>query len=678
MPNENHETYGGINISTYTDDITTQNRFTEEDIMACVLSAGVTPNTDTCAVQTGSFSHESATGGPNDVSPFYKESNSNILWYDDSGLALLPTSSLYRYKHCVFVSTSGNKLASSLKIDNYRIFLSIREVTDTDIRGKTIKWYIPEPTLKYGAEDDWTVSALQPAFLYKNTNDIVGAQSVAALITQCNWYWGGANNVQNFLNGWNMFDRNLQYGTDMGGHEYVPWEKPGTDPIRIKEGGSDATFPCYFENDHFLWAFYGNNPLRLFCGYNNIEDILLITAFCGLKFVYNNVLYKPLVSGGIVTGYTSDMDRTSEWDEWHDIGDHEIPYLPPSPTPPVPVGDDIDDHRMGAGGSINGMANLWLLTKAQLTSLHNACNSAPAGYDPLTSFISVMALGVIPTRLMHEIQYITPINIRRTNGESWQTGVEGHIVDNSTLVPSFNFPGIYVQRKYNSFLDYSPYAVHEIFLPCCGWLTLPDMCVDRAITVTYIPDINTLKCRAVVSVVDNSGRRCVIGEKDGIMGADIPFTNTGHSLYLGDAIVNSADVAGEIITGAIGAGFTKTNAKGGTYRPYEGFTVGMGGTLPGAIGNAFVSGNVNKTHYAGGNGCSIGFSDGENIQIKSTYHAVDIPSNYAHTVGLMCNKTGKLENFSGFTICENPHITFSALEDEKAEIKRLLEEGVIL
>ena len=393
-----------------------------------------------------------------------------------------------------------------------------------------------------------------------------------------------------------------------------------------------------------------------------------------LKFKYGLTMYKPLISGGAVYDYTDDMDAESEFDDITTVTGNNVPITPPAP--PTPQKDDIDDHKMGAGTGISGMANLWLLTKAQLESLHTAFNSAPAGFDPMNSLISVMGLGVAPTYLFNDIQYITPINIRKSDGTSWSTGVEGHIVD--AQKSAFQFTGITVNRKYNNFLDFSPYAIHEIFIPMCGWLTLPDIAVDRSITVTYLPDVESLKCRAVVSVVDNSGNRCVIGEKDGIMGADVPFTNTGHSLYVGEAIINGMNVAGEVITGAIGAGFTKTNAKGGTYRPYEGFTVGMAGTLPGAIGNALVSGQTNRTHYMTGNGTRIGFSDGENIQIKSTYHNIDKPRNYDHTVGKVCNKTGELSDFKGFTVCDNPHITFSALEDEKEEIKRLLEQGVIL
>lgn len=455
--------------------------------------------------------------------------------------------------------------------------------------------------------------------------------------------------------------------TDAGDSSYN-WPYPSThDVYKYHNTDKDFVGRTHFQYHDFETAYW----------FSKLEQLLWLFACGGIKFKCNDKMYKPLISDNVVYGYTNDLSAESDLDNYTGSTKHDIPVTPPTPpTPPPPEGDDFDDHKMGAGSGISGMANLWLLTASQLSDLHSACNSAPVGFDPLNSFISVMGIGTNPEYLTHDIQYITPINIRMSDGTTWQTGVEGHIV--SSQVSAFSFTNITVQRKYNNFLDFSPYATHEIFVPMCGWITLPDIAVDRAITVTYIPDIESLKCRAVVSVVDNSGHKCVIGEKDGIMGADVPFTNVGHSLYVGDAIVNGADVAGEAITMAIGAGFTKTNVKGKTYRPYEGFTLGGTGTLPGAIGNAIVSGNLNRTHFMSGNGTRIGFSDGENIQIKSVYHNVDIPTNYAHTVGLMCNKTGELSEFTGFTVCDNPHIKFSALEGEKEEIKRLLEEGVIL
>lgn len=357
--------------------------------------------------------------------------------------------------------------------------------------------------------------------------------------------------------------------------------------------------------------------------------------------------------------------------------------VPNYPIPPDSDDDDIDEQDMGAGTNLGGLGGYWLLTKEQLADLHGALDTAPVGFDPLNSFISLMGLGVDASKVLDatQFQYVTPINIKMSDGTTWSTGVEAHIISSNEIVSAFNSDTFRIQRKFNNFLDYSPYATHELFIPMCGWITLPDIAVDRDIYVTYIPDIESCKCRAVVSVVSNStgdNDACVIAEKDGIMGSDVPFSNIGHSLYVGDAIINGANVAGEVITGAIGAGFTKTGASGNSFRPYEGFTVGMAGTLPGAIGNAFISGNINRTHFMTGNGTKIGFSDGESIIVKSVYHLPDMPDNYAHTVGLVCNKTGQLSEFSGFTVCDNPHITFSALEAEKEEIKRLLEEGVIL
>lgn len=408
----------------------------------------------------------------------------------------------------------------------------------------------------------------------------------------------------------------------------------------------------------------------------SLDTALKQCASCGFYFEYDDTVYKPITDGGIVTGYTAQLDRNSEWDLINNVTGNTVPDAPGGGG--SDDGDDIDDHKMGAGSQLSGIAQLWVLTRAQLIALHAAFANAPVNYDPMSSFISVMGVGISVLRVVGDSMpwTLNPINIKMSNGETWYTGVEGHIVDKQ--VSAFNEINIRVKRKYNNFLDYSPYATHEIFLPMCGWLTLPDIAVDRGITVTYIPDIETLKVRAVVSVVDNEGNRCVIGEKDGVMGAEIPFTNIGHSLFLGNTVVQSADIAGEIVTGAIGAGFTKTNAQGGKFRPYEGFTVGMAGTLPGAIGNALVSGNVNRTHFTTGNGSRIGFGDGENIQIKSTYHRIDKPNNYDHTVGKVCNKTGKLSEFTGFTVCDNPHINFSATEREKEEINQLLEQGVIL
>lgn len=524
------------------------------------------------------------------------------------------------------------------------------------------------------------------------------------------------------------------YGGNYGNISFIPlnhsasdikYKFPTKDPNTTADTGSSSIgcvtteLPVFDENDGYwkpgYWGVYqtgGSEPnysvysklivvyesdteaqrtVNTLAPYNTNNAVINYTkSGSEYKLYYgDNYLVYALNSSNIYNYqdlFTGTKQATDGINAWHPS---DTPIKTPTynevkheDDPPVDS-DDIDEQDMGVGTNLGGLGGYWLLTKAQLADLHGALDNAPIGFDPLNSFISLIGLGVDVTKVLDatQIQYITPINIRMSDGTTWSTGVEGHIISSNEIVSAFNSDTFKIKRKYNNFLDYSPYATHELFIPMCGWVTLPDIAVDRNIYVTYLPDIESGKCRAVVSVVSNlegDNDSCVIAEKDGIMASDVPFSNVGHSLFVGDAIINGANVAGEIITGAIGAGFTKSNAKGGTYRPYEGFTVGMGGTLPGAIGNALVSGNINRTHFMTGNSTKTGFSDGESIIVKSVYHIPDIPENYAHTVGLVCNKTGQLSEFNGFTVCDNPHITFSALEAEKEEIKRLLEEGVIL
>lgn len=472
-------------------------------------------------------------------------------------------------------------------------------------------------------------------------------------------------------------------------------------------------FDINIDSDGYVSATTGLNQIPTSYNWGRFDDAVMVTQTDNQTYIDNyitnngaehNYTYTYETENGdeitVYYGdnyviYKCDDDTQITYDDNYNIinkikEDTDLPVENPTYHdkkygPPVePDKDDIDEQDMGVGTNLGGLGGYWLLTKGQLADLHTALNSAPVGFDPLNSFISLIGLGVDVSKVLDatQFQYVTPINIRMSDGTTWQTGVEAHIISSNEIVSAFNSDTFRIPRKYNNFLDYSPYATHELFIPMCGWVTLPDIAVDRDIYVTYLPDIESGKCRAVVSVVSNSeddeGNGCVIAEKDGIMGSDVPFSNVGHSLFVGDAIINGANVAGEAITMAIGAGFTKTGAKGNTFRPYQGFTLGGAGTLPGAIGNAIVSGNLNRTHFMTGNSTKTGFSDGESIIVKSVYHLPDMPDNYAHTVGLVCNKTGQLNEFNGFTVCDNPHITFSALEAEKEEIKRLLEEGVIL
>jgi hypothetical protein len=433
--------------------------------------------------------------------------------------------------------------------------------------------------------------------------------------------------------------------------------------------GNTTIFASYLECDDncdsiiYVSGQYGNsqNPYITNCEQGKIIKTLhglhTVESWGGLLFKDNNVIYKPIIEGGVVTGFTSDMDIPSEWDDMTNVTGNNISPTPPTPTPSSD--DDIDEQQIGSGTGLGGVSNLWLLTEAQMSAFHNAMNSAD--WDVMSSIISVMGLGIPPIKILTDIEVITNIVLKKSDGTTWSSGVNGHIC--TSQKSSFNYPAIKIQRKYNDFRDFSPYATHEIFVPMCGWFTLPDIAVERGCKVSYVFDIENCKIRGIVDVDG-----CIVGERDGIMGCSVSLSNTGHALYVNSAIVNASN--------AVGSGISLLT--GGSVQGFEGAAMmGLSG-LSQSVGNAIVNDRINRTESMVGNGARTGFSDGEWILVKSTYTNSDEDPLYAHTVGYPCNKSGLLSTFHGFTKCINPHIHISASSREKEEIKQLLEQGVIL
>ena len=410
----------------------------------------------------------------------------------------------------------------------------------------------------------------------------------------------------------------------------------------------------------YQWHYYAQTGGRI----NPITEqaYLKLASWYGGMFYHNGTYYKPIIEDGYVTGYTDDMTYPSDIDNWTDTTKHDVPPSPPGPGP-GPSGDDIDQNSFGSGSKLGGVDNLWLLTAQQLADLHTAMNNNnDPNFEPLNSIISVLGLAISPLYIFgDDISTLTNISIKKADGTSWSSGVNGHIC--SSQVSSFGLTGnISIQRKYNNFLDYPPYASHEIFLPLCGWIPLPSCCVGRKLSVYYVPDIQTGGVRGLV-LCDG----CIVGEKYGILGANIPFTSNGHGLMLGGIISGGVQTLADFATamGGLATGNAMATVYGGSSFFSDGF-------------NMALAANQNRTSVIGQNQDRTGFSDGTIIRIKSVYQDVKIDPLFGHTIGYLCHESGTLNNFHGFTVCENPHVHISATSAEKEEIKRLLEEGVIL
>lgn len=539
--------------------------------------------------------------------------------------------------------------------------------------------------------------------LFNNYNGTMGSgQNIEFTNTASNYYWTAHNfvnkmNIENYSLGWSdTYDYKPSYADNFDAmkvfmlnylidNNYSPWQTVWFQLCREVHKISDdvsilLTVMCSAQLDN-------NNALYI--NWDNIYTFPIIKGSSVSKFLAGYGLYYLTDSSADLTGITpsnlgdcsdiwlgemsADGTTTGKWIKGSDIdsytgynkdGNINNPDFDPSGGGGGGGDDDdIDPNSFGGGSKLGGVDNVWLLTAQQLADLHTAMNNNnDPNFEPLNSIISVLGLAISPLYIFgDDISTVTNITIKKADGTSWSSGVNGHIC--TSQVSSFGLTGnISIKRKYKNFLDYPPYASHEMFIPLCGWVPLPSCCVGRTLSVYYVPDIQTGGVRGLV-ICNGS----IVAEKYGILGANIPFTSNGHGLMLGGIISGGVQTLADFATamGGLATGNAMATVFGGASFFSDGF-------------NMALAANQNRTSVIGQNQDRTGFSDGTYIRIKSVYQDVKIDPLFGHTVGYMCHESGTLNNFHGFTVCENPHVHISATSAEREEIKQLLEQGVIL
>ena len=657
MPNDNHESYNGENISTYSDLITIGNTFTSSQIDACVLSAGILPM-DNPAVVT--MEHNDVEQQINNKSPYWD--NSPNLAYSGVGLDAGGNDWL-SYMHIAYCGLSENRICSQMDISKYRNNLSITSNT-VNINGENYTYYTFSIQTEYGENNDWNVSGLTP---YMVLTDESSNRTGISVETQVNslWYswstsppstWGEAKINENATSGRrNLLDNEtpdiinkLIYDNIL---EAFNIENPGQQ--NVTNG-----------NHRITWT-GGNNPFGGKSYINNIDDILMITAICGLKFLYNGTMYKPLVSGGVVYGYTNDMTKTSEWDEWHDIGDHTIPIVPPAPPTPTPNNDDYADMGIGTGGNVGGLCGYAIMSLSDLSDLIGDFNQhLEKGQSVVNNFICCYKLGPISSLLCSTSGHNIIMSAYSTTGNNFVSQRADYKVVSSQK-SKVELGSYAVPRMTGTFYDFSPYTNYELFIPCCGWIPLPDIVAGRTITVYLVFDLSTCVCKGVVRIGGTT-----IAECSGIIGSSVPFYINDSGLARSALVQGVTQTLSSLSMGAVGAATGNQSLA----------VMGIGNALQSTLSTA-IAGNTNYTSVRGGNGDMSAYANGEYCTMKITFPKIEDVANdtmFGHTIGYLCEEVGTLNDFHGFTVVSNPHIKISATSTEKEEIKQLLEQGVIL
>ena len=221
---------------------------------------------------------------------------------------------------------------------------------------------------------------------------------------------------------------------------------------------------------------------------------------------------------------------------------------------------------------------------------------------------------------------------------------------------------------HNNFLDYDPYTQYEVYIPCCGWVTVPDIVAGHQINVRINYDLTDAAIIGNVYVKIN-GDALLIASKSGMMGRQTVVSGEAQG-------VKSAQITSALLSAGTGA----LNVATGIISGNAVAAVSGGYNIVAGLAQANIAGNSSYVRSIGSTGGRALLCQYDKCYMKITTTKTDIPSNYGHTIGYICNKPGKVSDFSGFSIFDNVDTSGigGTTEREREMIKRILESGVII
>ena len=314
--------------------------------------------------------------------------------------------------------------------------------------------------------------------------------------------------------------------------------------------------------------------------------------------------------------------------------------------------DDSDDTSPEEGLSVdNLLTTSYVLTEARLRQL--------SGFLWSADFIdNIKLLNNSPIENIISCKRI-PFDINGTDESivlgNVDTGVHGNKIDTGH---SFTIGSASVSKKYNNFLDYSPYTNIWIFLPFIGMRQLDtDKYMGRTLKVVYKVDIVTGSCCACIYASNSSGKYLLIDTYNGSCGIDIPISAQNRS-----AVESAWIQAG--LTSAV-----ELSPKKGGIHEKDVIQAGITG-LDGAEANFHTSTTGNISSQCGAymtRSCMLYFD-------RPTYKE---QASYKHDVGKVCNLTRTIRSLSGYTeMYESIDLSgIPCQTDEMDELRKILSTG---
>lgn len=520
-------------------------------------------------------------------------------------------------------------------------------------------------------------------------------------------YSGGGYNKNYSLSG---YPENTRFpATWAGPGGYTIWTQVGTD--------DEQRYLTLW--DHSGYSNIGGY-IRIHTYFSRLDDVLLYFANMGVYF-YTNKLYKPIITDGIVTGYTEDIETASDIDNWNGDTIHDVPITPPEPPPPPPGPYDDDPWSgisfsgVGVGGA-GAFARCYYMTATELANLRTWMSGVgvPEGFNPMAQIIG---LSQVPVALSGD----APETVQFINSSAvYDPGVVSRVVDSGVSTQysmgkpiSYSLGSIDLTRRMQErgepYLDYS--CQIELYLPLIGTFSLDTQAVmGRTIEAEAIldPISGTLAAYAWVS---KDGQKLPVAYGSTTIGIDLPITAQQYSMSRAAAKQINAQFTASMLSSALttvtaaaaagsasGAAAGRAgSASGAGIQPASQFnSYAQSASIAGSQTAISQSGNVfgafmewgravrqlsygNNTAIAGSFGGSMAqWSYPFNAYVKIIRPRYEKPRNYNHTQGVPCVQTKTIGSCTGFIQCIGADVSgiTRATDLERQAIQAALCNGV--
>lgn len=313
---------------------------------------------------------------------------------------------------------------------------------------------------------------------------------------------------------------------------------------------------------------------------------------------------------------------------------------------PTDGGDMVDDSEPIGVDEIRTLfaGNLFRVYKLNTTGLSELSNFllSPEFLDNIKKLFNdpmdyLISLTAMPTAAFTGIN--SSVKIGNVNTNISCTQLSNFFVD-------VDCGSIAIPQYFNAYLDYSPYTSISVYLIGCGVVPLNvDMFVGGHIYLKYRVDALTGQCLAFIS--NDNG---LVSTHSGNLAYHIPLRSKDYSeMFSGVMTMTGGVIGGDYASAS--AGFMQTEK--GIFKPH----IVQGGAFS---GNTSIM--CNKKPY---------------IIIERP--TISIPKNYAHNIGFNSQIYSVLSRLHGFTKVKEIHLdNVIATREEKAELERLLKNGVVL